>query len=82
MYFVYIIECEDGSFYTGSSPNPKKRFRRHREGNGGRYTRSHKPVRLIYTEQLESKSDALRREMQIKSWDRKKKENLIKFVGP
>ncbi|MBU2101712.1 GIY-YIG nuclease family protein [Patescibacteria group bacterium] len=77
MYFVYILECEDGSFYTGSSPNPEERFKRHKAGTGSRYTRMHRPVRIIYTEKLNDKSQALKREVQIKSWSRKKKEALI-----
>ena len=82
MYFVYIIQCEDGSFYTGSSPDPEERFRKHKAGNGGRYTRSHRPIKLIYTEGFKSKSDALKREIQIKDWTRKKKENLIRLGRP
>ena len=77
MYFVYIIECEDGSLYTGTSPNPKEKFERHKAGAGGRYTRSHKPVKLVYTEQFEAKSEALKREIQIKSWRRKEKLSLV-----
>lgn len=77
MYFVYIIECEDGSLYTGSSPNPKERFLKHKAGIGGKYTRSHKPVKLVYTEQFETKSEALKREIQIKSWRREEKLNLV-----
>jgi len=82
MHFVYIIECEDGSFYTGSSPNPKERFKRHQTGTGGRYTRLRKPVKLIYTEKFDTKSDALKRELQIKGWTRAKKEKLVKFGKP
>jgi len=78
MYFVYIIECEDGSFYTGSSPNPKERLKRHKEGTGGKYTRSHRPIRLVYTEKFSTRSEALKREAQIKDWCREKKFNLIK----
>lgn len=77
MYFVYIIECEDGSLYTGASPNPKERFLKHKAGAGGKYTRSHKPVKLVYTEQFETKSEALKREIQIKSWRREEKLNLV-----
>lgn len=82
MYFVYMLECEDGSFYTGSSPNPKERFIRHCVGTGGRYTRAHKPIRIVYMEGLGDKSRALKRESQIKGWNRTKKENLIKFGRP
>jgi len=82
MYFVYILECEDGSLYTGSSPDPKERFNRHRAGTGGRYTRSHKPIKIVYTEEFRDKSGALKRESQIKGWSRTKKESLIKFGTP
>ncbi len=77
MYFVYIIECEDGSFYTGSSPDPKERYRKHKAGTGGKYTRSHKPLGLVHIEKFDTKSDALKREIQIKSWRHDKKLNLI-----
>ncbi len=82
MYFVYIIKCEDGSFYTGSSPNPQERFERHKAGTGGRYTRSHRPIKLVYIEQFRAKGDALRREHQIKGWRREKKEDLIRHGKP
>lgn len=73
MWYVYILLCEDGSLYTGSSNDPEARFEHHKIGKGGRYTRSHKPVRQVYLEQLNSKSEALKREIQIKSWSRAKK---------
>ena len=60
MWFVYILLCSDGSLYTGISNNPDVRFSEHKNGKGGRYTRSHKPIKLLYTEQLESKSAALK----------------------
>ena len=82
MYFVYIIECENGSFYTGSSPDPTKRFKQHRIGDGSKYTRMHRPVRIVYVERCDNKSLALKREMQIKGWSRTKKENLIRFGRP
>ncbi len=78
MYFVYIIRCEDSSLYTGSSPNPKERFKKHKAGTGGKYTRSHRPVNLVYIEKLNTKSDAIKREMQIKRWRKDKKERLVK----
>jgi putative endonuclease len=82
MYCVYILECEDRSFYVGSSPDPRERFGRHRAGTGGRYTRSHKPTKIVYIEKFTTKSEALRREVQIKGWSKVKKENLIKFGIP
>ena len=73
MWYVYVLLCEDGSLYTGYSNNVNERFSKHKNGKGGRYTRSHKPVRLVYQEQLTTKSEALKREKQIKGWSRKEK---------
>ncbi len=80
MYFVYILLCSDGSFYTGSSNNPQKRFLDHQNGKGGAYTRSHKPLKLIYTETLPDKSSALKREAKIKSWNRQKKLTFVQHL--
>lgn len=77
MYFVYILKCLDGSLYTGSTNNIEKRFKSHLEGKGGKYTRSHKPVKIIYEEKFKTKSDALKREMQIKKLSKEKKIILI-----
>ncbi len=73
MWFVYVILCKDGTFYTGATNNLKKRFLEHKIGKGGRYTRSHKPVKIIYSENFLTKSEALKRESEIKSWSRKNK---------
>jgi putative endonuclease len=73
MYFVYILLCSDGSLYTGISIDPQKRFLDHQKGRGGAYTRSHKPIKIIYTEKQPNKSSALKREAQIKRWPRQKK---------
>ncbi len=70
MWFIYVLLCEDNSLYTGSTKDLEKRFETHKKGKGGKYTRSHKPLKVIYTEQFETKSDALKREIQIKSWSR------------
>lgn len=78
-WFVYILLCSDGSFYTGISDNPHQRFLDHKNGKGGRYTRSHKPIKLLYTEQYESKSAALKRESQIKGWSRQKKIDILRL---
>lgn len=77
MWFIYILLCKDGSFYTGYSNDIEKRFSEHKKGKGGRYTRSHKPVRLIYSEQLATQSAALKRESEIKSWSREKKIEIL-----
>lgn len=65
-YFVYMLLCQDGSFYLGSTNDIEKRFRAHQSGKGANYTRSHKPVRVVYTEELPDKSAALRREHELK----------------
>lgn len=79
MWYVYILLCLDGSLYTGISNNPDVRFEDHKNGKGGRYTRSHKPIKLIYTEQLKSKSAALKRESEIKNWSRTEKIKILKL---
>lgn len=77
MWFTYILLCTNGSYYTGSTNNIDKRFKDHMDGRGARYTKSHKPIKIIYKEKFSTKSQALKREAEIKSWPRKKKENLI-----
>lgn len=73
MWFVYILLCKDNSLYTGITKTPEKRFLEHQNGKGGRYTRSHKPVKLVYSEGLANHSEALKRELEIKSWSRARK---------
>lgn len=77
MWFVYVLLCEDESLYTGISNNLEKRFLDHKNGKGGRYTRSHKPVKLIYQEKVLTHSEALKREAEIKSWSRNKKIKIL-----
>jgi putative endonuclease len=77
-YYVYIIRCKDGSYYTGHAKDVEKRFEMHLKGRGARYTRMHEPEKLVYTEQFESRSEAMRRERQIKTLSHNKKQRLIK----
>ena len=79
MWFVYILLCSDKSFYTGISNDPKKRFVEHKNGKGGRYTRSHKPIKILYTKEFPNKSVALKCELQIKSWTHDKKIRILKL---
>lgn len=79
MWCVYILLCEDNSLYTGSTNNLEKRFLDHKNGKGGKYTRSHKAVKLIYSEKFDTKSQALKREIEIKSWSRVKKIKTLKL---
>lgn len=77
MWLVYILLCSDKSLYTGVTNNVAKRFTEHKSGKGGRYTRSHKPIKIIYREKMASKPEALKRELEIKSWKRSKKIQIL-----
>jgi putative endonuclease len=82
MYFLYILECKNGSLYTGVTNNLARRFKEHKDGVGGHYTRSQEVVKIAYTEEYPDRSAALKREAQIKGWTRQKKLNLIQFARP
>ncbi|MFC1837718.1 GIY-YIG nuclease family protein [Thermodesulfobacteriota bacterium] len=78
IWLVYMIRCSDGTLYTGITKDIEKRIEAHNSGkNGARYTRSRRPVTLVYAEQVESKSTAARLEHQIKRLSRSKKEKMI-----
>ncbi len=78
-YFVYIVRCRDGSLYTGITNDLERRLRMHNDGNGAKYTKSRRPVALVYSEVRPSKSDALKREIEIKALSRAQKEELCHF---
>lgn len=78
MYFVYVLLCADGSLYTGSTNDIDKRFEAHKNGKGAAYTKSHKPVKIIYSQNFGTKGEALKREAEIKKWTRSMK---IKSLG-
>jgi putative endonuclease len=78
MYFVYVLECSDRSLYTGITTDLKRRFAEHKRGQGGHYTASHPPKKVLYHEKLPSRSAALKREAQIKKLTRVEKLVLIK----
>ena len=80
VWFTYIVRCVDGSLCTGISTDVEQRVRRHKDGQGAAYTRSHRPVILVWTEEAESESAARKREAQIKGWSRQQKENLVKGI--
>ena len=77
MNYTYMVRCKDGSLYTGWTNNLDKRVRAHNEGTGAKYTKSKRPVELVYYEEYESKIDAMKREYEIKQFSKKKKEALI-----
>jgi putative endonuclease len=75
---VYVLECSDGSLYTGISKDVKARLAAHNAGRGGAYTRTHRPVVLLYQEKGFSRAAALRREAAIKRLSRPRKELLVR----
>lgn len=75
--YTYILECGDGTLYTGWTNDLKKRVKRHNEGKGAKYTRSRLPVKLVYQESFDTKQEAMKWEAQIKKLTRKKKLLLI-----
>lgn len=77
MYYVYVVECKDGSLYTGWTMDIETRLAKHNQGKGAKYTRSRYPVVLKYSEVLESKSEAMCREWAIKKLSREEKTKLI-----
>ena len=77
LWHVYIVECSDGTLYTGIAKDPVARVRQHNSNKGARYTRGRQPVKLVYRETLGEQGDALRRERQIKQLDPKGKRALI-----
>ncbi len=77
MPFVYILRCADGSLYTGWTTDVPRRVAQHNAGAGGRYTRAHRPVTLVYTEETADRAAAMRREAAIKRSAREAKERLI-----
>ena len=81
-FFCYILVCADGSYYTGWTTDPARRERQHNRGVGARYTSTRRPVRLAYLEPQPSRSAAMRRERQIKTFPRSKKAALIEAYRP
>ena len=82
MFFVYMVRCRDGSLYTGYARDPEARARVHNAGKGAAYTRSRLPVSLIYSERCKSLSAALKREHQLKTWSKRRKEALVVGTEP
>jgi putative endonuclease len=79
MYFVYILLCFDNTLYCGITNNLQKRLNTHESGKGAKYVRARLPVKMIYTEKVENKSLALKREFEIKSWSRNQKIKNLKL---
>ncbi|MCH5585831.1 GIY-YIG nuclease family protein [Shimazuella sp. AN120528] len=82
MYTVYILECCDGTYYTGITNRLSYRLKQHQLGKASKYTRARLPVKLVYQETALNKSLALKREWEVKSWPREKKQRLVQtYLG-
>ena len=72
-----MVECQDGSFYTGWTVDPARREKQHNAGNGAKYTRLHRPVKLVYIEEQADRSAAMKRELAIKRMSHEQKRKMI-----
>ena len=78
MNYAYILQCADGTFYTGWTNDPEKRLAAHNTGTASKYTRVRRPVSMVYYEAFETKEEAMRREYAIKQLTRQEKLKLIR----
>jgi putative endonuclease len=76
-HFAYIAECADGTYYTGYAKDIESRAKAHNEGKGSKYTRGRLPVKIVYSEEFASKSEAMKREAAIKRMSRKAKKAML-----
>ena len=76
-FYCYILECADGTYYTGWTTDPKRRERQHNSGRGARYTKTRRPVKMVYLEPHPDRSVAQKREIKIKKLSRAQKEALV-----
>lgn len=77
MAYMYILECADGSYYTGSTTSLERRLWQHQQGEGAKHTAKRLPVKLVFFEYYQRVADAFEREKQVQGWSRKKKQALI-----
>ena len=77
-FYVYILQCSDGSYYTGHTDNLERRLAAHDRGEILGYTYGRRPVRLVFVEEFTAREDAFARERQVKGWRRSKKQALIR----
>ncbi|MGA2239832.1 MAG: GIY-YIG nuclease family protein [Candidatus Bathyarchaeia archaeon] len=78
-YFVYMLLCDDGSYYTGYTSNVQSRFERHRKGRGARYTKMRQPKRIVYLQRFATRRAAMRRERQMKTLSHDGKRDLARL---
>lgn len=80
MFYFYILRCKDNSLYSGQTNDLKKRIREHESNDtkSAKYTRTRRPVKLVYFESYSSRVESMRREREVKSWTKKRKEKMVK----
>lgn len=76
-HYFYVLECNDGSYYAGYTVDIERRLHNHNTGKGAKYTRGRTPVKLLYSEEFDSKSEALKMEIKFKKFSKKKKQSYI-----
>jgi putative endonuclease len=76
-FYVYMLLCEDGSYYTGYTKDIDLRLEQHKIGTGARYTKLHRPKKLVYTEKFDTIREAMKRERKIKKLSHKEKNKLV-----
>jgi len=76
-HYVYVVECSDGSLYTGYTTDVERRVGEHNDGKGAKYTRGRTPVEVVHTEEFDGRGEAMSRESEIKSLSRDEKESLV-----
>jgi putative endonuclease len=81
-HYVYVLECADGTFYTGYTTDPERRVREHDAGEGAKYTRGRTPVELRHVERFDSRSAAMSREYELKGLSRRAKKRLVEGADP
>jgi putative endonuclease len=81
LFYVYIVKCSDSTFYTGYTVDLNRRLETHNKGLGAKYTRGRRPVELVYQEICISKSEAIKREIDLKKMSRFEKLDLIKKIN-
>ena len=79
--YCYIVECSDGTYYTGWTTDPERRVKQHNKGVGAKYTSTRRPVKLVYLEPQPNRTDAMRRELAIKKMNRIQKSKLVEKYG-
>lgn len=77
-YYTYVLLTEDNKLYCGYTDDVEKRFESHKSGKGAKYTRTHKPVKIVYTACFDTKSEAMKEECRIKSMTREEKLEFLK----